>query len=343
MISKKKYNEEYNNAELKKAYLKKSLVVDENKINISSFIHITLSIDNNCFYQALVSMTSIMENCNKNKTIVCFYILFEGNVAESNLEKLESIITNYKENAELHLYNMSDAFYSLKWYRKKTPTFYRLLLPYLLEFLDRIIYIDTDVLAFDDLSEMYNLHFNNNYILASRDHKWLGKEVKKLGINNDKYICAGIILFNLKKIRRENKSKLTVQFLLAKTKYIRYYDQTVINYIFYPYIGRLPYKYGIFNYLNEKDLKKVYKPYNLSKESMHELISAHKKPSLVHFVRCSPKLWYKRSKRKITRKPCEDTKIWYNYAKKTNYYKEICNKFTKNKGLKSNIKKLKTD
>ena len=75
--------------------------------------------------------------------------------------------------------------------------FYRLILPYLVEFLDRIIYIDTDVLVFDDLSEMYNLSFHNNYILASRDHRRLGQEVKKFGINNDKYICSEIILFNL--------------------------------------------------------------------------------------------------------------------------------------------------
>ena len=46
---------------------------------------------------------------------------------------------------------------------------------------------------------MFNLSFNNNYILASRDVYWNGKDVEKLGISRDKYICAGIILFNLKK------------------------------------------------------------------------------------------------------------------------------------------------
>ena len=92
---------------------------------------------------------------------------------------------------------MSDVLNSLKWYSDKTPMFYRLILPYLLEFLDWIIYIDTDDLVFDDLSEMYNLSFHNNYILASCDHKWLGQKVKKLGINNDKYIYSGIILINL--------------------------------------------------------------------------------------------------------------------------------------------------
>ena len=314
----------------------------QNKINEKSFIHIALSINKNLFYPALVSMTSIMENCNKNKTLVCFYILFEGNINESNLNKLESIVTNYKENAELYLYNMSNVFYSLKWYTKRTPMFYRILLPCLLKFLDRIIYIDTDVLAFDDLSEMYNLPFNNNYILALLDHKWKGKEMKKLGIKKDKYICSGVILFNLKKIREDNKSKLAVHFLFNRTKSIGYFDQTVINYIFYPYIGILPYKYGIFNYQNEKELNICYNPFNLTEKNKHKIISAYKNPSLVHFVRCHPKLWNKRSKGRFTHKPCIDTKIWYNYANKTNYYKEIYDKYLKNTILnKINIKNKK--
>ena len=63
--------------------------------------------------------------------------------------------------------------------------------------------------------------------------------------------------------------------------------------MFYPYIGRLPYKYGVFNYLNETDLKQTYKPRYLNEENMFELISAYKKLSLIHYVRCYPKLWEK--------------------------------------------------
>ena len=50
----------------------KSLILDHNKVHGKSFIHITLSIDLNPHYQELVSMTSVMENCNKNKKIACF-------------------------------------------------------------------------------------------------------------------------------------------------------------------------------------------------------------------------------------------------------------------------------
>ena len=329
MITKNNYSEKYYNSELKEALLKKCIVIKNNKINGKSFIHIALSIDNSYIYPALVSMTSIMENCNKNKTIVSFYILFEGKVNETNLYKLESIVTNYKENVELYLYNMSNAFYSLKWYQSRTPLFYRLLLPNLLDFLDRVIHIDSDVLAFDDLYEMYTLPFKNNFILASRDTIQRGDDIDIFGINRDKYICAGIILYNLKKIRKQNKLKLAVQFLKTKTKYISYYDQTVINFIFYPYIGKLPYKFAIINYENEKNMREMYAPYNKSREDRLELISALKKPSLVHYVLCLPKFWYNNSIRFMINQPCEDTKIWYNYANKTNYYREIYNEYMK--------------
>ena len=60
---------------------------------------------------------------------------------------------------------------------------------------------------------------------------------------------------------------------------------------------------------------------------MIEVISAYKDPSLVHNTRCIPKLWNKNSKGRSAHKPCKDTKIWYYYANKTNYYKEIFDKY----------------
>ena len=100
--------------------------------------------------------------------------------------------------------------------------------------------------------------------------------------------------------------------------------------MFYQYIERLPYKYGLFNYLNETDLKQTYTPHNLSEENMFVLISAYKKSTLVHYIRCYPKHWEKNSLIKIIQRQYEDIKIWYNYANKTDYYKEIYDKYMKN-------------
>ena len=75
---------------------------------------------------------------------------------------------------------------------------------------------------------------------------------------------------------------------------------------------------------------------------MSNFIYVYKKPSLVHFVRCHPKLWNKKSRGRFTRKPCKDTKKWYIYASKTNYYKEKFDKYMNIILNKVNIKKVKS-
>ena len=77
-------------------------------------------------------------------------------------------------------------------------------------------------------------------------------------------------------------------------------------------------------------MKKIYfKQYYKSKEDKLELISALEKHSIVHYNLCNPKVWNKTSKYVSSKIPCKDIKIWYNYAKRTNYYKEIFNKYMK--------------
>ena len=76
-------------------------------------------------------------------------------------------------------------------------------------------------------------------------------------------------------------------------------------------------------------MKKICTSYNKSNKDRFELISAFEKPVLVHYNLCNPKIWYKNSKIPLTKKPCKDTKNWYYFANKTNYYKEIYNRFMK--------------
>jgi hypothetical protein len=64
------------------------------------------------------------------------------------------------------------------------------------------IYLDGDTLVFSDLTEMINLEMNNNIILGFVDNSY--KKAKQFGINTNKYITCGVILINLKKMRKEN-------------------------------------------------------------------------------------------------------------------------------------------
>ena len=225
-------------------------------------------------------------------------------------------------------YNMGNLFSKYKRNRFSEVTFYRLLAPLFIP-LDRIIYLDSDVLIFDDLLEMYDLPFDNNYILGFLDV--LNYGVDYLGLISDKYINAGVLLFNLDKIRLDNKC-FEMIYMAKNNKNLKNNDQTIINYVLYPNIGLLPFKYGIFNFDSIFDIKYLYLNRIRQNLNITDLIRAFINPSIMHFTLCTPKIWYSYSKfvNKYTRsgtinqlkcKKYHD--IWLKYAQKTLYYQDI--------------------
>ena len=210
---------------------------------------------------------------------------------------------------------------------RNSVTNYRLLVPLFINE-DRIIHLDADCLVFVDLNEMYNLDFHDNYILGFYDV--LVDGVDYLGINSSTYINAGITLLNLKKFRSEKICFDIIKLLNSNLKFIKA-DQTFLNYLLYPKIGRLPSKYGIFNFEDKSDLM-LYLNLLRKKVPLDELEDALKNPGIVHFVLCSPKPWHPNSLyfKEYTncsqRLNCSCSKyfnIWHSIAKETYYYRKI--------------------
>ena len=72
-------------------------------------------------------------------------------------------------------------------------TYYRLSLGELLPNLNKIIYLDCDVIVYKDLTNLYNINFNKNIILAL-NRPYENKEISKLN--------CGVLLMNLQKMRK---------------------------------------------------------------------------------------------------------------------------------------------
>ena len=111
-----------------------------------------------------------------------------------------------------------------------------------------------------------------------------------------------------------------------------HHDQTVINYLLYPYIGILPIKFGILNFQTFLDIKQKYLKLIRQKINITEIEKAFYDPYLIHLVLCLPKAWHQSSKYVKSYTMCETlhncncTKyynIWHEFAKKTPYYQEI--------------------
>ena len=137
---------------------------------------------------------------------------------------------------------------------------------------------------------------------------------------------------NLKKMRDDKKIFEIINITNSNIE-LRNNDQTILNYLLYPKIGRLPSKYAIFNFEDKSDIEH-YLSIIRNKIPKKELEEAFKNPIIIHSVLCTPKIWnihsnYSKEFTKcVQRNNCsciKYIKLWHSIAKKTDYYDEISN------------------
>ena len=327
-----KLKDKYKNDPFLNSFLKQISIISydyTDKLKTSNNkVHIIINMNNKYIYPSLVAINSILRNSIKNRTTIVCHILCPEDLRRGSINKLKSLLFVYPTNLEMIFYNMGNLFNEYKRNRFSEVTFYRLLAPIFIP-IEKVIYLDSDVLVFEDLEEMYNLPFNNLYVLGILD--LLSNGLDYLGLISEKYINAGVLLLNLDLIRKDHK----YYELLSMYKYYKKLnnnDQTIINYVFYPKIGILPSKFGIFNFDSIFDIKYIYLKSIRTNLNMTELIQSFEHPSLMHYVLCNPKVWnsYSLLTKKYTRtgtinksscKKYHD--IWIENAKNTSFFKDI--------------------
>ena len=135
-------------------------------------------------------------------------------------------------------------------------TLYRLLAHlFLPKELDRVLYLDVDLIVTTNISEFYNTDFNGKYLIAAShcpDPSWFNKITSKTvdlksaakgGVFN-----AGVLIFNLDKFRENINidSYIKAYNEILDKKYNMLYDQGLLNYMFYDktlYVSSMDYNY----------------------------------------------------------------------------------------------------
>lgn len=122
--------------------------------------------------------------------------------------------------------------------RISNETYYRLLCAELLpENIDKVLYLDADIIIKESLKQLYNSQMGKFYFFAAKDENididnW--KIHKKLNIPlNKPYINAGVLLINLKLFREEVRTEELFEFVKLNYKKLYFSDQDVINSMFY--------------------------------------------------------------------------------------------------------------
>lgn len=311
------------NINLKEKIHKIFLYKEDEKINLSNtnLIYICMALDNNVVYPTLVSMTSVLENNNNEKNMLAYNLLLSYDFKIENIQIFESLKRNYP--VIINYYIIPNIFGTFKRWKNGTFCHYhKILIPFIFHYLERILYLDTDTLIFKDLSKMYNLDFNNNFIIgAQATDKYI---VKKYNAKIKLYVNAGVILFNIKKIRKHNKDIELLYYTMKNFKKYKYPEQDSINIIFNPLVGIFPYEWGMRIIDSLDTYKKYCEPLYNQKYPINEIINAISKPGLVHLIYCFPKIYYRDTKYRFENDSIclKYQKLFYFYAKKSKIYIE---------------------
>lgn len=265
-----------------------------------NYISISFCLDNKYILYSYVSMISILETKNCN-TFVSFYIIVIKSFSEQNKNLLLSLYEQY-DFLNISFIYMDDRFKNVKVINYLNQiAYYRLSLGELLPNLNKIIYLDSDVLVYEDLTNLFKTNFNG-YMILSR------KIPKEININEIFQINTGVLLLNLKKMR-EIKFEENVLKIINKGFISSVQDQGLLIKYYLKFIGELNEKYnvpskGFYSLIN--DLKKNNVNY---KNEYLTFISNH--PAIRHFNGRKSSNYYINSY------------DWWYFARKSKYYSII--------------------
>jgi len=134
-------------------------------------------------------------------------------------------------------------------------TYYQFLLVDIFKELDRILYLDVDIVVKGDLGPLWKTDMTGFYCAGVPDFN-CEKNGHKFVLDmsdDDVYINSGVILHNLEKIRADKKSPELFADTFALQSKLRYADQDVINYTYRGYVKAIDNKYNFgSSYVNRQ-------------------------------------------------------------------------------------------
>ncbi len=229
-------------------------------------LNILLAIDKQYKEQAIVLIYSILR-ANKNDNINIYII-------HKSLEYFneDEIINRVADNrCKIHFIKIdSTKLKNLPVYQKRYPLeiYFRLYAAnYLPEDVERILYLDADTLVINSLNDLYNMDFEDNYFIATTHIGKLLKEINNIRLDldkEDKYINTGVMLMNIKKLKKVDIEKEISKFL-ENNNLLLLPDQDIISCIFGKKIKLVDAK--IYNFgereWNKYNIKNPNKPIDL--------------------------------------------------------------------------------
>ncbi len=230
-----------------------------------------------------ISMLSLFES-NTESADIDIYIL-DGGISQTNKDHLQQIAGSFDRN--IYFLNVESLLKSdMKQQRGSLSTFSRLYLTRLMpENIDKVLYLDCDILVVNSLEGMYNTELGDNYIAGVNDCVSDG-HLANIGLKSgDNYFNAGVLLINLDAWRKDNVIEKFDSFLKDYDNDVPYADQGIVNGVMSHKSMKLSLENNCYTALYDfeyNDLLIFRKPTCYYSED--EVNKAKNNPTIVHFT-----------------------------------------------------------
>ena len=225
-----------------------------------------------------VVVTSVGINVTSDN--VMMYLLHNG-LKDSTVKRLQKIADRYKVGLkflEIDLEILKDCPVDDKIHYGNIMMYARLLLPSMLPNLDKVIYLDCDLVVCKDLQSLWETDVNDMAVAMAPDLWYQDKgTLSRLGINNN-YLNSGVIVMNLDYWRKHDVQNRLLSYIIDKGKELIYNDQDALNVILQKERWQLPVKYNVTPYYFNRNLD------NYPKEMHEEIREARINPIIFHFL-----------------------------------------------------------
>ena len=258
-------------------------------------INVAFCIDNNYPLYTMLAINSILLN-NKSNSNYTFYIINDN---LSNWNKLRMKIYVKLRKQKIEFINIDTTVIDNgKEIFADTETSYitrignaRILLPEVLpNDIDKILYLDSDLIVLSDLKELYDTPIDNYYAAMVLNHTLFIENLKETeGIEEfGYYYNSGVILINLPLWRQNNLSKQIIKYIQNNT--LELIDQDAINFVLQDHIKTLHYKFNNQTFkkphLDDKDILKFLntKKSESTDNILGKMLTPIKETCILHYI-----------------------------------------------------------
>ena len=195
-------------------------------------------------YCAVASALSCLDSTRQVNLSV-----LDGGLSKHSKDTLCRLVERYGKVAELQFAAVDESLFrdATLGPGESHMTYCRTLLPRLLN-VPRLIYLDSDLLVFRDLSELFDLELPAGKILAAvpdSETLTLGDDSRTLASamnlsGEGGYFNAGVLLLNLNELREQNFTEKSLGLFKNWRGHYRFWDQSAINFLLHGRIHELP-------------------------------------------------------------------------------------------------------